>query len=91
MLTDVTTPADGNVTKKEAEKKLIHEFMYRDTTNVELEMYGSSSNRWNQWTSKKIVKKNLEAIQGKHSINLLHKTTILETPHIRRKLLQSET
>ena len=85
------TPADGNVTKKDAEKKLIQEFMYRDTTNVELEMYDCTSNRWSKWNSKKILKKNLEAIPGKHSINLLHKTAVLETPHIRRKLLRSET
>jgi hypothetical protein len=65
--------------------------MYTDTTNVELEMYGCTNNRWSQWNIKIIVKKNLEAIPGKQSINLLTKTTILETPPIRRKLLQSET
>jgi hypothetical protein len=37
------------------------------------------------------VKKNLEAIPGKHSIDSLQKTAILGTSHIIRKVLQSET
>jgi hypothetical protein len=37
------------------------------------------------------LKKNLEAMPGKHSINSLQKTAILGTPHIIRKVLQSET
>jgi hypothetical protein len=37
------------------------------------------------------LRKNLEAIPGKHSIHLLQKTAILGTPHIIRKVLQSET
>ena len=57
ILIHVTTPAEENATKKEAEKKLIREFMYRDTTNVELKMYGCTSNRWSQWNSKKFKEK----------------------------------
>ena len=39
--------------QKEAEKKLkyMHEFVYRDTTNVEPEMYNCTSNKWNHWNS----------------------------------------
>jgi hypothetical protein len=37
------------------------------------------------------LKKNLEAIPGKHSIDSLHKTAILGTSHIIQKVLQSET
>ena len=39
-------PADRNVVQKEAERKLKHvrEFMYRDTANVEPEMYDCTSN-----------------------------------------------
>jgi hypothetical protein len=39
------------------------------------------------------LKKNLEAIPGKHSIDSLHKTAILVlgTSHIIQKVLQSET
>ena len=36
------------------------------------------------------LKKNLEAVPGKHSIDSLQKTAILETSHIIRKVLQCE-
>ena len=36
------------------------------------------------------LKKNLETIQGKHSIDSLQKTAILGTSHIIRKVLQCE-
>jgi hypothetical protein len=37
------------------------------------------------------LKKNLEAITGKHSTDSLQKTAVLGTSHIIRKVLQSET
>jgi hypothetical protein len=37
-----------------------------------------------------IIKKNLEAVPGKHSIDSLQKTAILGTSHIIRKVLQCE-
>jgi len=36
------------------------------------------------------LKKNLEAVPGKHSIDSLQKTAILGTSHIIRKVLQCE-
>jgi inosine-uridine nucleoside N-ribohydrolase len=39
----------------------------------------------------KSLKKNLEAIPGKHSIDSLQQTVILGTSHIIRKVLQCET
>jgi hypothetical protein len=36
----------------------------------------------------KSLRKNLEAIPGKHSINSLQKTAILVTSHVTRKVLQ---
>ena len=36
------------------------------------------------------IKKNVETIPGKHSIDLLQKTSILGTSHIKRKVLQCE-
>jgi len=36
----------------------------------------------------KVLRKNLEAVPGKHSIDSLQKTGILGTSHIIRKLLQ---
>jgi hypothetical protein len=37
------------------------------------------------------LKKYLETIPGKHSMNSLQKTAVLGTSHIIRKVLQSET
>ena len=37
------------------------------------------------------LKKNLEAVPGKHSIDSLQKTAILGTSHIIQKVLQCET
>ena len=54
---DVAIPADRNVVHKEAEKKLkVQEFMYTDTTNVELEMYDYTSNNWSHWNSNEKLK-----------------------------------
>jgi len=37
---------------------IIQGFMYRDTTNVELEMYGYTSNNWSHWHSNEKLKEN---------------------------------
>jgi hypothetical protein len=37
------------------------------------------------------LRKNFEATPGKQSIDTLHKTAVLGTSHILRKVLQSET
>ena len=42
-------------------------------------------------TLTKSLKKNLEVIPGKHSIDSLQKTAVLGTSHIILKVLQSET
>jgi len=69
----------------------IQEFMYRDTANVEPEMYdctpaiiGATG------IVTRSLRKNLEAVPGKHSIDSLQKTAILGTSHIIRKVLQCE-
>jgi hypothetical protein len=92
ILIDVAIPAGRNVTQKDAEKKLIHK--------------SSSIKTQQMWNMKcmfipviigatRIVtrglKKNLEAITGKHSIDSLQKTAILGTSHTLWKVLQSET
>jgi hypothetical protein len=41
-------------------------------------------------TVTEVLKKNLEAIPGKHSIDSLQKTVVLGTSHIIRKVLQSD-
>jgi hypothetical protein len=68
----------------------IQEFMYRDTTNVELEMYVYTGNNWSHWNSNGSLRKNLEAISGKHLIDSLQKTAILGTSQILPKVLQCE-
>ena len=56
-LLDVAIPADRNVVQKEAEKEVkIQEFMYRDTANVEPEMYDCTSNNWSHWNSNEKLK-----------------------------------
>ena len=68
----------------------IQEFVYRDTTNVEPQMYDCTSNNWSHWNSNGNFKENLETIPGNHSIDSLQKTTIFGTSHIIRKVLQCE-
>ena len=56
-LVDVAIPADRNVVQKEAGKEVeIQEFMYRDKTNVEPEMYDYTSNNWSHWNSNEKLK-----------------------------------
>ena len=47
----------------------IQEFMYRDTTNVEPEMYEYTNNNWSHRNSNEKFGENLEAVPGKHSID----------------------
>jgi hypothetical protein len=70
----------------------IQEFRYRDTANVEPEMYtiipviiGATG------IVTKSLRKNLEAMPGKHLIDSLQQTAVLGTSHIIRKVLQCET
>ena len=67
----------------------IQEFMHSGTTNMEHEMYDYTGTG-TTGTVTKVLKKNLEAMPGIHSIDSLQKTVILGTPHIIRKVLQSE-
>ena len=53
---------------------IIINIMYRDTANVEPEMYDCTSNNWSQWNSNEKLK---EAVPGKHSIDSLQRTAIL--------------
>jgi hypothetical protein len=47
----------------------IQEFMHRDTTNVKPEMYGCTSNNWNQWNSNEMLKEKFGSCTRKHSID----------------------
>jgi hypothetical protein len=86
------TPADKHVVQKEAEKKLKY-------TSLGIEI----QRMWNLKCTilpvilgatgivTKGLRKNLEAIPGKHSIDSLQQTAVLGTSHIIRKVLQCET
>ena len=43
----------------------IQEFMYRDTTNVEPEMYDYTSNNWNHWNNNEKLKEKFESCARK--------------------------
>jgi len=64
--------------------------MYRDTTNVEQEMYDCKAIIGGLGIVTKGLKKNLKAIPKQHSIDTLQKTAVHGTSHIIRKVLQSE-
>jgi len=66
--------------------------MYRDTTNVEPEMYDCTVPVIIGATGivTRGLRKNLETVPGRHSIDSLQKTAILGTSHIIRKVLQCE-
>ena len=86
-------PAERNIVQKEAGKEVkIQEFMYRDATNVEPEMYDCTVPAIIGATGivTRSLRKNLETVPGKNSIDSLQKTAILGTSHIIRKVLQCE-
>ena len=90
-LIDVTIPADRNVVQKEVEKMLkckslcieIQRMWNLKCTIVPV-IIGATG------IVTRSLKKNLETVPGKHSIDSLQKTAILGTSHIIRKVLQSE-
>jgi hypothetical protein len=67
----VAIPADRNVVQKEAEKELKYKSFYRDTTNVEPEMYDYTSNNWSHWNSNEKLKE----IFGSYSRNRFDRFT----------------
>jgi len=88
---DVAIPADRNVVQKEREKKLKYKSLCIEIQRL-----------WNLKFAivpviigatgivRRSLKKNLETVPGKHSIDSLKKTAILGTSHIIRKVLQCE-
>ena len=90
---DVATQADRNVTQKKTEKKK----KTQKRLCVDIERMWSMKSMIIQVTilSTGIVtqglKKHLQAIPGKHSVDSLQKTAVLGTSPVMRKVLQSET
>jgi hypothetical protein len=90
-LIDVAILADRNVVQKEEEKKLQYKSlgieirrMWNLKCTVIAVIIGATEK------GMKSLRKNLEAIPGKQSMDSLPKTAILGTSHIIRKVLQCE-
>jgi len=87
-LIDVAIPADRNVVQKEAEEKSLCieiQQMWNLKYTIILVIIGATG------IVTRSLRKNLEAVPGKHSIDSLQKTAILGTSHIIWKVLQRET
>jgi hypothetical protein len=90
-LIDVAILADRNVVQKETEKKLKYKSlcieiqrMWNLTCTIKPIVIGATG------IVTRSLRKNLEAVPRKHSIDSLQKTAILGTSHIIRKVLQCE-
>ena len=81
-LIDVAIPADRNLCKRKRKEVKIQEFVYRDTTNVEPEMYDCTNNNWSHWNSNeklkekfgKYTRKTLDRFTKKKQLYLEHHT-----------------
>ena len=71
-------------------KVKIQQFVYRDTANVEPEMYDCTSNNWSRWNSNEKLKEKFGNCTGKTFDRVTKKTAILGASHIIRKVLQCE-
>jgi len=87
----VAIPADRNVVQKEAEKQLKHKClcikiqrMWNLKCTIVPVIIGATG------IVIRSLRKNLEAVPGKHSIDSLQKTAVLGTSHTIRKVLQCE-
>ena len=90
-LTDVAITADRNVVQKEAETTLNYKSLCKEIQrmlNMKCKIISVIIGATGIVT--KGLKKNLEAVPGKHSIDTLQKTAIRGTSHIIRKVLQCE-
>ena len=67
----------------------IQEFMYRDTANVESEMYDYTSNNWSHWNSDEKLKEKF-GNSTRTTFDRFTTKAILGTSHIIRKVLQCE-
>jgi hypothetical protein len=90
-LIDVAIPADRNVVRKETEKKLKYKSLcveIRRMWNLKCTIVPVIAGATGIVT--RSLRKNLETVPGKHSIDSLQKTATLGTSHITRKVLQCE-
>ena len=88
---NVAIPADRNVVLKEVEKTLKYKSLgieIQRMWNLKCTIVPVITGATGIVT--RTLRKNLEALTGKHSIDSLQKTAILGTSHIIRKVLQCE-
>ena len=86
-LIDVAIPADRNVAQKEEEKKLKYKSLC-----IEIQrMWSLKCTIGATGIVTRSLRKNLEAVPGKHSIDSLQKTPTLGTSNLIRKVLQCES
>ena len=87
----IIIPADRNVVQKEAEKKLKYKSLciqIKRMWNLKCMIIAIIIGATGIVT--RSLRKNLEAVPGKHSIDSLQKTATLGTSHIIRQVLQCE-
>jgi hypothetical protein len=80
IVIDVAIPVERPV-RKEGEKKLKYKLMCSDRVNVEHEVYYYTGNNRTTGIITEGLRKHLEAIPRKHSIDSLRKTAILGMEH----------
>jgi hypothetical protein len=85
-LIDVAIHTDKNIVQKEMEKKL----KYKSLCIERHRMWKLKCTIGATGIVTRSLRKNLEAVSGKHSIDSLQKTAILGTSHTIRKVLQCE-
>ena len=87
----VAIPADRNVVQRETEKKLKYKSLCVEMLqmwNLKCTVVPAITGATGMVT--RSLKKNLEAVLAKHSIDSLQKTATLGTSHTIRKVLQCE-
>ena len=88
----MAVPADRNVVQQEAEKKIKYKSLCTEIQrmlNMKCQIIPEITGATGIVT--KGLRKNLEAITGKHAADSLQKTAILRASHIIREVLQCET
>jgi hypothetical protein len=87
----VAIPADRNVTQKEAEKLKYKSLCIETQRMWNMKCVYIPAVTGATGIVTRGLRKNLEAIPGKHSVESLQKTAVLGTPHVMREVLQSES
>ena len=91
-MTDVAIPAERNVMQNEVEMKMKYKSLcteIKQMWNLKCLIIPVMIETTGRVT--KGLRKNLEAILGKHSVDVVQKTAVLGTSHILQRVLYSES